>query len=278
MNVDVFPDLTSFCVETDLGRYMMSRLNFATKEVRANLDEYKFNDAALVLYKFLWNEFCGWGIELSKADKASIVELGAIFKEAMKLLHPFMPFITEHLYHELSGTTLEEGESIMLMRYPSKTKQRKEEETFEVIMDAIVSIRRAKVLVDLANQKIEKAFVKIDGLSEKEKEMMKPFIIKLAKVEVLEFTESKVENAVSDISDKCETFIPTDSIDLTPIITKLERQDEKLQKEIGKLNGMLNNERFVANAPEDVLEKNRTQLADASAKREKVLEQLSSLK
>ena len=278
MNVDVFPDLTSFCVETDLGRYMMSRLNFTTKEVRANLDEYKFNDAALVLYKFLWNEFCGWGIELSKADKASIVELGAIFKEAMKLLHPFMPFITEYLYHELSGTTLEEGESIMLMRYPSKTKQRKEEKTFEVIMDAIVSIRRAKVLVDLANQKIEKAFVKIDGLSEKEQNMMRPFIIKLAKVEILEFTESKIENAVSDISDKCETFIPTDSIDLTPIITKLERQDEKLQKEIGKLNGMLNNERFVANAPEDVLEKNRTQLADATAKREKVLEQLSSLK
>lgn len=277
MNVDVFPDMAGFCVETDLGRYMMSRLNFATKEVRAYLDEYKFNDAALVLYKFLWNEFCGWGIELSKADKASIVELGAIFKEAMKLLHPFMPFITEHLYHELSGTTLEDGESIMLMRFPTKTKQRKEEKTFEVIMDAIVSIRRAKVLVDLANQKIEKAFVKIDGLSEKEKEMMKPFIIKLAKVEVLEFTETKVENAVSDISDKCETFIPTDSIDLTPIITKLKRQDEKLQKEIGKLNGMLNNERFVANAPEDVLAKNRGLLADAEAKRVKVLEQLTSL-
>ncbi len=277
MNVDVFPDMSGFCIETDLGRYMMSRLNFTTKEVRANLDEYKFNDAALVLYKFLWNEFCGWGIELSKADKGSIVELGAIFKEAMKLLHPFMPFITEHLYHELSGTTLETGDSIMLMKYPSKTKQRKEEEIFEVIMDAIVSIRRAKVLVELANQKIETAFVKIDGLHEKQKEMMRPFIIKLAKVEHLEFTESKIENAVSDIADKCETFIPTDSIDLTPIITKLKRQDEKLQKEIDKLNGMLNNERFVSNAPEDVLEKNRVQLTEASAKHEKVLEQLNSL-
>ncbi len=278
MNVDVFPDLTSFCVESDLGRYMMSRLNFATKEVRANLDEYKFNDAALVMYKFLWNEFCGWGIELSKADKSSIVELGAIFKEAMKLLHPFMPFITEHLYHELSGTTLEDGDSIMLMRFPTKTKQRKEEKTFEIIMDAIVSIRRAKVLVDLANQKIEKAFVKIDGLSEKEKTMMLPFIVKLAKVTDVEFTESKIENAVSDISDKCETFIPTDSIDLSSIIAKLQKQDEKLQKEIGKLNGMLNNERFVANAPEDVLAKNRGLLADAQAKQVKVLEQLDSLK
>ena len=278
MNVDVFPDMNGFCVDTDLGKYMMSRLNFATKEVRAALDEYKFNDAALVIYKFIWNEFCGWGIELSKADKASIVELGAIFKEAMKLLHPFMPFITEHLYHELSGTSLEDGDSIMLMKYPSKTKQRKEEETFEVIMDAIVSIRRAKVLVDLANQKIEKAFVKIDGISKEEQDMMLPFIVKLAKVTDVAFTETKIENAVSDISDKCETFIPTDSIDLTPIITKLERQDEKLQKEIDKINKMLGNERFVANAPEDVLEKNRGLLEDALAKQVKVKEQLDSLK
>jgi len=278
MNVDVFPDLTSFCVETDLGRYMMSRLNYATKEVRENLDEYKFNDAALVMYKFLWNEFCDWGIELSKADKASIVELGAIFKEAMKLLHPFMPFITEHLYHELSGTSLENGDSIMLMKFPSKTKQRKEEETFGIIMDAIVSIRRAKVLVDLANQKIEKAFVKLDKVDDKTKEMMKPFISRLAKVENLAFTDTKIENAVSDIADSCESFIPTDSIDLSSIIAKLTKQDEKLQKEIGKLKGMLNNQRFVANAPEDVLEKNRTQLADAKAKQEKVLEQLESLK
>jgi len=279
MNVDVFPDMKGFCLKTDLGKYMASRLNFATKEVRANLDEYKFNDAALVMYKFLWNEFCGWGIELSKADKSAIVELGAIFKDAMKLLHPFMPFITEHLYHELSGTSLENGDdSIMIMSFPTKTKKRKEEEKFEIIMDAIVSIRRAKVLVDLANQKIEKAFVKIDNLSDKDKEMMMPFIVKLAKVEVLEFTDSKIENSVSDISDLCESFIPTDSIDLTSIINKLTKQDEKLTKEIGKLNGMLNNERFVANAPEDVLAKNRGLLADAQAKKVKVLEQLNSLK
>jgi len=278
MNVETFPDLGGFCVETDLGRYMMSRLNLATKEVRGALDEYKFNDAATVMYRFLWNEFCDWGIELSKADKDSIVELGAIFKEAMKLLHPFMPFITEYLYHELSGTTLQESDSIMIKKYPFKIKQRKEEKKFEIIMDAIVSIRRAKVLVDLANQKIEKAFVKIDGISDSDKNIMLPFISKLAKVESVEFTESKIENAVSDIADTCETFIPTDSIDLSSIISKLTKQDEKLQKEIDKLNGMLNNERFVANAPEDVLTKNRTLLEDAKSKQEKVKEQLGSLK
>ncbi len=278
MNESTFPDLTSFCLKTDLAKYMTSRLNQATLEVREALDNYKFNDAATIIYRFIWNEFCGWGIELSKADKNSIIELGAVFKEAMKLLHPFMPFVTEYLYHDLSGTTLENDESIMIKPYPHKTKKRKEEKTFELIMDVIVSIRRAKVLVDLANQKIDKAFVKIDTLTEKQKEMMLPFILKLAKVENIEFTEIKIENSVSDISDLCETFIPTDSIDLSSIIKKLTKQDEKLQKEIDKLNGMLNNEKFVANAPEDVLEKNRSLLADAKIKQKKVLEQLHSLK
>ncbi|WP_304546228.1 valine--tRNA ligase [Sulfurimonas microaerophilic] len=277
MNVDTFPDMGGFCIETPLGKYMTSRLNQATKEVRAQLDEYKFNDAATTLYRFIWNEFCDWGIELSKADKSSIVELGAIFKEAMKLLHPFMPFITEHLYHQLSGTTLEDSDSIMIKKYPFKTKQRKEEETFAIIMDAIVSIRRAKVLVDMANQKIEKAYVKVDAISDEDKALMLPFIAKLAKVETVEFTDVKIENGVSDISDKCETFIPTDSIDLTPIINKLTKQAEKLDKEIGKLSGMLNNERFVANAPEDVLAKNREALAEAEDKKAKVTEQLQSL-
>ena len=277
INEATFPDLKGFCLTTELGKYMASRLNQATKEVRAALDEYKFNDAATVIYRFIWNEFCGWGIELSKADKASIIELGAIFKEAMKLLHPFMPFVTEYLYHELSGTTLEDGDSIMIMPYPSKTKKRKEEAKFDIIMDAIVSIRRAKVLVDLANQKIEKAFVKIDGISDKDKKAMLPFITRLAKVTDVEFSETSIQNAVSDIADNCETFIPTDSIDLSSIISKLTKQDEKLQKEIGKLNGMLNNERFVANAPKDVLAKNREALADAQAKQAKVQEQLNSL-
>ena len=278
MNVETFPDMKGFCIESNLGRYMVSRLNLATKEVRAALDEYKFNDAASVMYRFLWNEFCDWGIELSKADKGSIVELGAIFKEAMKLLHPFMPFITEHLYHELSGTTLENSDSIMISAYPTKTKQRKEEKKFEIIMDAIVSIRRAKVLVDLANQKIPKAYVKIDDISDRDKEMMLPFILRLAKVDVVEFCDQRIEDAVSDISDSCETFIPTGSIDLTPIISKLTKQDEKLQKEIDKLSSMLNNERFVSNAPQDVLDKNREALSDATLKQKKVKEQLDSLK
>ncbi len=275
MNASQFPDLTSFCVETDLGKYMLSRLNTATKEVREAIESYRFNDAATVMYRYLWNEFCDWGIELSKASKDSIIELGAIFKESMKLLHPFMPFITEYLYHELSGTTLEEGDSIMIMAYPHKTKPReKEEALFNVIMDAIVTIRRAKALVDMGNQKIKLAYVKADGINEQQ---AKAFIEKLAKVEEVRFVSEKIDDSVSDVGLHVEVFIPTGSIDLSPIINRLEKQLEKAQKEMAKLNGMLQNEKFVANAPADVIEKNRADLNDAKNRALTIEAQLKTL-
>ncbi len=276
LNIDTFSDLSETKITTPLGQYMLSRFNLATKETRENLDQYRFNDAANVLYKFLWNEFCGWGIELSKVSKESVVELGAIFKESMKLLHPFMPFITEYLYHELSGTSLETSESIMIKPYPEMNEQNKTiEKEFDIIMDAIVSIRRAKALVDLANQLISDVHVKIN--SEIDKELVSAFIKRLAKVENVYFTQTKIDKAVSDIGEYVEVFIPTESIDLSPIISRLEKQKEKLSKEVGKLSGMLSNERFVANAPADVIEKNRSDLSDAKEKSFKIDEQLSSL-
>jgi valyl-tRNA synthetase len=192
----------------------------------------------------------------------------------MKLLHPFMPFITEYLYHELSGTTLEEGNSIMVMAYPENTETDDTiEAEFAIIMDAIVTIRRAKTLVDLGNQKIDLAYLKCSG----DQAMMSPFITRLAKVETLHFTESKIDNAISDIGESVEVYLPTDAIDLSPIIDRLTKQREKLQKEVDKLRGMLSNERFVANAPEAVITENRNGLADAEDKIGKINAQLSSL-
>jgi valyl-tRNA synthetase len=274
MNVPTFKDLADQEITTPLGRYMLSRFHRATAETRAFLDEYRFNDAATVLYRFLWNEFCDWGIELGKASKESVHELGSIFKESMKLLHPFMPFITEYLYHELSGTTLEEGNSIMVMTYPENTGTDEGiEAEFAIIMDAIVTLRRAKTLVDLGNQKIDLAYLKCAG----DQTMMAPFITRLAKVETLHFTESKIDNAISDIGESVEVYLPTDAIDLSPIIDRLSKQREKLQKEAEKLSGMLTNERFVANAPEAVILQNREGLADAEDKITKIDAQLSAL-
>ena len=275
MNVEAFEDLEDMEVVTDLGRYMQSRFNAAVEETRGFLDEYRFNDAATVLYRFLWNEFCDWGIELSKVSKESVPELGAIFKASMKLLHPFMPFMTEYLYHELSGTTLENGDSIMVSRYPVTGPRDLEiEAMFDVVMDAIVTVRRAKTLIDMGNQKIEEAYVKTDAATS---EAMDAYICRLGKVEKVGFVSEKMENAVSDVGEKVEVFIPTGSIDLAPIIDRLEKQNAKLEKEIAKLAGMLNNERFVANAPEEVVATNREALVDAQNKQRKILDQLESL-
>jgi valyl-tRNA synthetase len=194
----------------------------------------------------------------------------------MKLLHPFMPFITEHLYHELSGSTLENSDSIMIMSYPENIPYNKEvEKQFDVAMDAIVAVRRAKTLVDMANQKIPSAFIKSDANIDEA--MMIPFITRLGKVQEVAFTTTKIDNAVSDISEHVEVFIPTESIDLTPIIARLKKQSEKLDKEIGKLNGMLSNKRFVENAPAEVIEKNTKELEEARLKQSKIHDQLTSL-
>ncbi|MFP4487524.1 MAG: valine--tRNA ligase, partial [Campylobacterales bacterium] len=90
-----FEDLEDIEIKTPLGKYINSRFNACVKESREALEGYRFNDACTIMYRFLWNEFCDWGIELSKNQEASIPELGAIFKESMKLIHPMMPFVSE---------------------------------------------------------------------------------------------------------------------------------------------------------------------------------------
>jgi valyl-tRNA synthetase len=278
LNADKFEDLDKIEVKTQLGRYMQSRLHVSTKEVREHLETYRFNDAATTLYRFLWNEFCDWGIELSKAQKEAVVELGAIFKEAMKLLHPFMPFITEHLYQTLSGTSLENSESIMVMPYPDNIqKDEKIESLFEGIIEAIVSIRRAKATIELGNQRIDLAYVKLGANGELSDEAL-PFIKLLAKCADVKFANEKIADAVRDVSDNLEVFIPLSGIDLGPIIARLEGQAGKLQKEVDKLNGMLSNERFVANAPQNVVEQNKIALHEAREKLAKVTEELESLR
>ncbi len=273
LNRDSFEDLDPNKIKTPLGKYMLARFNIAVKETREFMDIYRFNDSATTLYRFLWGEFCDWGIELSKASKESIGELGSIFKESMKLLHPFMPFITENLYMRLSKESLENSDSIMIKSYPTINRvDSKVIEEFNLIIEAIVSIRRCKTLIDKGNQKIEKASIKLPTNSNFE--MMKPFIEKLAKVEELSLVDSKLENSVTDVSDNLESFISTNDIDMSAIINKLTRQKEKLEKEIAKLNRMLNNKKFVANAPEKVISQNRKALNDANEKISKIKEEL----
>ena len=273
MHQDHFDDLANIQITTDLGRYIKSRFDQATKEVRYNLDSYRFNDAATTLYRFLWGEFCDWGIELSKANKESIPELGAIFKESMKLLHPFMPFITEYLYQELSGASLEESESIMIQPYPKpEAIDSQIEKKFAAIIDAVVTLRRAKALIDMANKKIPLAYIKADL-----DEAAKSYIQKLAKVEKIETTTQPIKKAVADIGEKVEVFIPLEGIDLTPIKNRLTKQKTKLEKEVMKLQKMLDNENFVKNAPKEVVEQNKRAFQETKEKLVKIEKELARL-
>lgn len=276
MNAESFEDLDRERIKTPLGRYILSRFDMAVAETRNYIEQYRFNDAATTLYRFLWGEFCDWGIELSKASRESVAELGAIFKESMKLLHPFMPYITEYLYQRLGATTLKESDSIMVREYPvAGEPDEKIMEDFALAIEAIVSIRRCKTLVEKANQRIEKAYLRIEA--DFDEELMRPFIEKLSKAERVEFVTQKPDPAVTDVSDHLESYISTADIDMTPIIAKLQKQREKLEKEIMKIGGMLKNEKFVANAPEAVVEQNRKALADAEQKLEKIKEELEAM-
>lgn len=264
--------------QTELGRFAKSRLNSTIKEVYEALDSYRFNDGASVLYRFLWGEFCDWCIEFAKAQKEAVFELGSALKEALKLLHPFMPFITEELYHRLSGTTLESSESIMISAFPSEIKQDLElEQEFLTIQDCVISLRRAKATIDLANKPIKKAFINPKNEFNQLNQSALNLIQKLSRVENIEIIESKPKNCVVDVSDYCESYLPLDSVDLAPIIARLHAQEAKLQKEITKLESMLNNEKFCQNAPKEVLENNKSALDSAKEKIQKVQNEINAL-
>ena len=274
LNASKFDDLDAARIKTSLGKYMLSRFNCCVNSVRESLDTYRFNDAATELYKFFWDEFCDWGIELGKADKAAIGELGMIFKEAMKLLSPFMPFLSEYLYQELSGTKLQDARSIMVMRYPHPgERDERIEELFSLLIEAIVSIRRAKATIELGNARVAKAYVK----SAVDLSAAADYIKTLAKVDEVEFTQQNIANSARDVSESLESFVPLEGVDLSGVISRLNAQKAKLQKEIEKLSGMLNNEKFVASAPQAVVEANREGLQSAQEKMQKICAELASL-
>ena len=271
LNASKFDDLDAARIKTSLGKYMLSRFNCCVSAVRENLDEYRFNDAATELYKFFWDEFCDWGIELSKADKAAIGELGMIFKEAMKLLSPFMPFLSEYLYQELSGTKLQDARSIMVMRYPQPDgRDERIEELFSLLIEAIVSIRRAKATIELGNARVAKAYVK----SAVDLSAAADYIKTLAKVDEVEFTQQNIANSARDVSENLESFVPLEGVDLSGVISRLNAQKAKLQKEIEKLSAMLGNEKFISSAPAAVVAVNREGLQSAQEKFAKVCDEL----
>ncbi|MDL0101272.1 valine--tRNA ligase [Campylobacter felis] len=280
INENKFEDLENITIQSELAKFINAKFQECLKQVRGNLENYRFNDAANYLYRFFWDDFCDWGIELSKAQKSSVKELGSIFKEALKALHPFMPFISEYAYHRLSGTEIETTPSIMISAYPNLgPKDENIERTFSLLIESIISIRRAKSLIELGNAKIEKAYIKLNNTTmQDEIEKHKNFITLLAKCENIEFITQKLDNAICDVSENLEINIKLDNIDLSAIISRLENQKLKLEKEFSKINAMLSNEKFLSKAPKDIILQNQNALNNLKEQFEKVQMELKNLR
>ncbi|GMB92818.1 Valyl-tRNA synthetase ValS [Helicobacter bizzozeronii] len=261
---------------TMLGRYAQSRLNATTKEVRTALEQYRFNDVATLLYRFLWGEFCDWFVEFSKGYKQSsdaplvFGELVSILKQGLQLLHPLMPYSTEYLYQSLSGTSLEQSPSIMLSAYPKDTQQDWQlEACFNAIKEAIIALRRIKILL---NTPITQACVQ-------SKIPLEPqalhLIAKLSKIASVQMVDQKPAQSLSDVGELVSVHVDLSGIDVSALTKRLQAQLDKLAKEKAKLN--LDNPHFLAKAPKELLESLQTRLATITHKEAEIQKELRLL-
>lgn len=281
--------------KTPLGIYMKSRLNLTIAEVRNALEAYRFDLYASVLYRFLWNEFCDIGIECAKANKESVFELASILIESMKLLHPLMPFLSEYIFQRLLGRDIEAGlkenRSIMIESFPRDTARNITlEKGFEITLDSITTIRRMRANLGISSDVLSKVFIE---LQKDDQELLQSlyigqdsvsfdrlfvsFVAKLAKVQEVVFVDSKPSQCIADIGEITKVYLAASNFDVAGILERLDKQEQKIQKEITKLEGMLNNKNFIANAPESVVLQNKQNLHDLQEKLTKVLDEKKTL-
>ncbi len=270
-------------------RWILSRLNRTAQDVQVALEAFRFNDAATVLYKFIWNEFCDWYIELSKsrlnsdhADEKHATQnvLVHVLEATLKLLHPFMPFITEEIWQNLP----KDGDSIMVARFPEfdPKKEDSEAEThLQWVMEIINAARNIRGEMNL------KPSLKIPlriKTSDSEKELIANFsahyIKELARLEGLEVGPSVVKPKVSasSILSGAEVIVPLEGLmDFGEEKKRVEKELKKIEKEIIFLSKKLSNPNFVDKAPPDVIEKDRQKHKDLSEKQTKLQVHLKTI-
>jgi valyl-tRNA synthetase len=260
----------------EADRWILSRLAHAVKDVRANFDAYKFAEAANGMYVFVWDELCDWYIELVKArlmnDDASgaqskrVAESVLVFaiENAMRLMHPVMPYITEELWHKLPITR--STEFIGQQKYPgeelAKLSNADLEEKYALVQSAIGSVRTIRAEKNLApSRPIEAIIVVAQADDRKRLEAQRSSIISLGRLSKLDIVETRAgapEQAATKVTDKLEVIVPMgDLIDYAKEAESLKRAIVKAEQERDKLIAKLGNESFVARAPAEVVAKER---------------------
>ena len=273
MNLDIseatLPNLDELELE---DRWILSRFNRLAGEVQNNLDRYEIGMALTKLYDFLWDVFCDWYIELVKprlAERGNTSNLVAqqvlchVLGGTMKLLHPFMPFITEEIWQKLPH----EGDSIMISAYPSEMPEllfAEEETCMERLIAAIQAIRNRRAEMNVPPSRKAKVYIQTEDM-ETFSEKSAVFFIKLAsasEVEVCRAYKGELSKAVQIVTDKAHIFIPlADMIDLDKERQRLEKERTSAEAEIERVKNKLSNENFVSRAPEAVVNAERVKLA-----------------
>jgi len=269
-------------------KWILSRLSETIDETNKALEAYRFNDAANTVYQFLWHEFCDWYIELSKvvlyseSDEAkdTINCLFYVFETVLKLLHPFMPFVTEEIWFNILGKT----ESIMISSYPGSDSIKKDEESLKkmrYIMDAVTGIRSIRGELNIAPSITLDVYIK--SLSSEAEGILhegNQFILKLARAKNLTIGKAIVRQKGSAISVKkdFEIYIPVKGlIDIEQEKKRLLKELQKMDQEISFLNKKLMNEDFIKNAPQDVVNKDKEKYEELLIKSDKIKENVSVL-
>ena len=291
MNLDIetvkLPDASELEIE---DKWILSLYNKTVKEVCANLDNYELGIALAKLYDFIWDIFCDWYIELLKprfADKGSKSNLVAqnvityVLSNTLKLLHPFMPFITEEIWQTLPH----ENESIMVSDYPVYDPAL-DFENEEIIMDrliaAIRAIRNRRNEMNVPPSKKAALYI-ASSFKDTYNEKTEAFFIKLASASQINYVDSyEDENAVQIITDSAKIYIPLgDLVDFEKEKERLEKEKAKELSEIERIEKKLSNEGFVSKAPQAVIDGEKAKLVshrEILSGVEKALEKLNEMK
>jgi len=269
-------------------RWILSRLNTTCAEVNKALESFRFNDAASAIYKFVWNEFCDWYIELSKSSLLSDGEkkntsqnvLANVLESSLRLLHPIMPFITEEIWQNLPGGS----KSIMTSPYPVFDQGRNDieaEKELGLIMEIIMGIRNIRGEMDIKPSLRFDVLVKTqDQENEKIINKNSRYIKELARVENLTIGSAVTKPTVSAsaVLMGMEIIVPLEGLmDFAEEKKRIEKELKKIEKDIVFLNKKLNNPAFVEKAPSEVLEKDRQKLSALNEKKAKLIVNLKTI-
>ncbi len=246
-------------------RLILSRLNEACREVNHALEEFKFNDAASSIYKFIWNEYCDWFLELSKShlyggnDRRETQNiLVYVLQTCLRLLHPFMPFITEEIHSKLPGTK----DSIMKDPFPEYEENNLDldaEKTFSTVINVVTSVRNIRGEMNLNPGLNLDLFIRTKH--DYETLILKNntnYINDLARVSLVEsgLTVEKPRVSASSVCDEMDVFISLEGkINFTEEKKRIEKELKKIEKDIIVLDKKLSNKKFIDNAPPEVIEK-----------------------